>query len=72
MRIGLIIAGVIIAALGIVALSGGLHFKEDKEVLRIGDLSAKTEETHGVPQWAGIAALVIGAVLIGGGAMQKT
>jgi hypothetical protein len=59
------------AALGIAAVSGGIHFKEDKEVLRVGDLSAKTEETRGVPQWLGIAGIVLGAVLVIGGAVRK-
>lgn len=72
MRLGLIIAGVIIAALGIAGITGALHFKQDKEVARIGDLSAKTEETRGVPQWVGIAAIVIGGVLLIGGATRKT
>jgi hypothetical protein len=71
MRIGLIVAGVLIAALGIAAVSGGIHFKEDKEVLRVGDLSAKTEESRGVPQWLGIAGIVLGAVLVIGGAVRK-
>ena len=71
MRIGLIIAGVLIAALGIAAVSGNLHFKQDKEVLRVGDLSAKTEETRGVPQWLGFAGIVIGGILMLGGALNK-
>ena len=71
MRIGLIVCGVILAVLGVASVSGNLHFKQDKEVLRVGDLSAKTEETKGVPQWAGIAALIVGGVLILGGALQK-
>ncbi|HZR33860.1 MAG TPA: hypothetical protein VFA75_00690 [Nevskia sp.] len=72
MRIGLIVAGILIAALSIAAVSGNLHFKQDKEVARIGDLSAKTEETRGVPQWLGVAGIVIGGVLILGGVMRKT
>jgi hypothetical protein len=71
MRIGLIIAGIIVGVLGIASLSGNLHFKQDKEVLRIGDLSAKTEETTSAPQWLGIAGIVIGGVLILGGALKK-
>jgi hypothetical protein len=72
MRIGIIIAGILIAALSIAAVSGGLHYKEDKEVLRVGDLSAKTEETRGVPQWLGMAGILIGAVLVVGGATRRT
>ena len=71
MRLGLIIAGVLVVALGIAGITGALHYKQDKEVVRIGDLSAKTEETHGIPQWLGIAAIVIGGVLVVGGATRK-
>jgi hypothetical protein len=72
MRLGLIIAGVIVAALGIAGITGALHYKQDQEVVRIGDLSAKTEETRGIPQWLGIAAIVVGGVLVAGGAMRRT
>ncbi len=71
MRIGLIVAGVLIAAIGIAGVTGALHFRQEHEVLKVGDFSAKTEETRGVPQWLGIAGVVVGGVLILGGALRK-
>lgn len=71
MRIGLIIAGIIIAALGIAGWTGNLNFNHDKEVLKIGDLSAKVQEEKTVPQWLGGVAVLVGAGLVVVGAMRK-
>ncbi len=71
MRIGLIIAGLLIAALGVGVLMGKLQYTQNKEVLKIGDLSAKVQEQQPAPQWLGIAGLVLGGVLVLGGALRK-
>ena len=71
MRIGLIIAGVLIAAISVAALMGKFQYTQDKEVLKIGDLSAKVQEQQSAPQWLGIAGLVLGGVLVLGGALRK-
>lgn len=71
MRIGLIVAGILIAAFGIAAYLGKLNFNHDKEVLKIGDLSAKVEEEKTVPQWLGGVAVLVGAGLVVVGAMRK-
>ncbi|HEX5123682.1 MAG TPA: hypothetical protein VFV97_10595 [Rhodanobacteraceae bacterium] len=71
MRMGLIIAGIIIAALGIAGWMGELNFNHDKEVLKIGDLSAKVQEEKTVPQWLGGVAVLVGAGLVVVGAMRR-
>jgi len=71
MRTGFIIAGIIIAALGIAGWMGKLNFNHDKEVLKIGDLSAKVQEEKSVPQWLGGIAVLVGAGLVVVGAMRK-
>jgi hypothetical protein len=71
MRTGYIIAGIIIAALGIAGWMGKLNFNHDKEVLKIGDLSAKVQEEKTVPQWLGGVAVLVGAGLVVVGAMRK-
>ena len=71
MRMGLVIAGIIIAALGIAGYMGKLNFNHDKEVLKIGDLSAKVQEEKTVPQWLGGVALLVGAGLVVVGATRK-
>lgn len=72
MRIGLIIAGLLIAALGVGVLMGKLQYTQNKEVLKIGDLSAKVQEQQTAPQWLGFAGLVLGGVLVLGGALRKS
>jgi len=72
MRIGLIIAGLLIAALGVGVLMGKLQYTQNREVLKIGDLSAKVQEQQTAPQWLGFAGLVLGGVLVLGGALRKS
>lgn len=72
MRIGLILAGLILAGLGVGALMGKFQYTENKEVLKVGDVfSAHVQEKQPVPQWAGIAGLVVGGLLVLGGALRK-
>ena len=71
MRIGLIVAGILIAAFGIAGFLGKLNFNHDKEVLKIGDLSAKVQEEKTVPEWLGGVAVLVGAGLILVGAVRK-
>jgi hypothetical protein len=71
MRTGFIIAGILIAALGIAGWMGKLNFNHDKEVLKVGDLSAKVQEEKTVPQWLGGVAVLVGAGLVVVGAMRR-
>ena len=71
MRVGLILAGILIAALGIAGFLGKLNFNHDKEVLKVGDISAKVEEQKTVPQWIGGVAVLVGAGLVVAGAMRR-
>ena len=71
MRAGLIIIGIILLAAGIWVVVGHASYQDTETVLQIG--SAKVTATHdkGVPQWVGIAGIVIGALLTLGGFMKK-
>lgn len=71
MRIGLIVAGIILAAVGIAAFTGQLNFTQDKEVVKIGGLSASVKQEKSVPQWLGGVGLLVGLGLIAAGAMRK-
>jgi len=71
MRIGLIIAGVIIAALGVIALSGKLSVNRDKEVLKVGDLSATVQQEQTLPTWLGGVGVVVGVTLVVVGASRR-
>ncbi|HVV97591.1 MAG TPA: hypothetical protein VHC92_10675 [Rhodanobacteraceae bacterium] len=71
MRIGLIVAGILVAALGIAGFLGKLNFNHDKEVLKVGDLSATVQEEKTVPQWLGGIAILVGAGLVVAGVARK-
>ena len=67
----MLIVGVVLVGLGVAALLGVLDFTQKKEVLRIGGLEASVEERQAIPQWAGIAAIVLGGVLVAGGMSKR-
>ncbi|MEO8010003.1 MAG: hypothetical protein ABI650_00010 [Dokdonella sp.] len=67
----MIIVGILIAALGIGAFTGQLNFTENKEVIKLGDLSASVEKERSVPQWLGGIGVLVGLGLIAAGAMRK-
>jgi len=71
MRIGLILAGLILAGVGIAAFTGQLNFTEDKEVVKIGGLSASVKQERSVPQWIGGLGVLVGLGLVVAGAMRK-
>lgn len=71
MRIGFIIAGIILIAVGAAGFTGNLNFTQDKEVVKVGGLSASVKQDKTVPQWAGGAGVLIGLGLLVAGAMRK-
>lgn len=71
MRLGLIIAGLIIAALGLGVVSGKLEYKKTDTLLQIGELKAQVKHDEAVPQWLGVLALVVGGGLVLAGALRK-
>jgi len=71
MRYGFIIAGLIIAAIGVAAMMGKFEYQKTDTVLQVGDLKANVQHDKTVPQWAGILALVVGGGLVLVGAVKK-
>ncbi len=71
MRYGLIIAGLIVAALGLGAVLGKFEYQKTDTVLQVGDLKANVNHDSAVPQWAGILGLVVGGGLVLAGALRK-
>ncbi|HUH54147.1 MAG TPA: hypothetical protein VLZ32_00235 [Rhodanobacter sp.] len=71
MRMGLIIAGIILLIAGIWVSVGNASYKDTDTVAQIGP--AKIEATHdrAVPQWVGIAGIVVGGLLLVGGIANK-
>ena len=61
------IVGIVLIVLGVAALAyGGFSFTKETHKAEIGPLklSVKEKETVNVPQWAGIASIVAGVVLL--------
>ena len=71
MRIGLILAGVILAAIGLAAFTGNINFTQDKEVVKIGGLSASVKQEKTVPHWLGSIGVLVGLGLVVLGATRK-
>lgn len=71
MRIALIIAGLVLAIGGAAGFMGKLEYTHEKEVAKIGGLSATVNQDRTVPQWLGGLAALVGIGLIAAGAMRK-
>lgn len=71
MRAGLIVVGIILVVAGIWVIAGHAFYQDTDTLVQIG--SAKITATHdkGVPQWVGIAGVVVGGLLAAGGFMTK-
>ena len=67
MRIGLMVAGIILVIAGIWVVAGHASVQNTKTDAKIGSLKIQHTEDHAIPQWAGIAGLVVGGVLLVGG-----
>jgi uncharacterized membrane protein len=62
--------GVALLVAGVLALVyGGFSYTKDTTALKVGpvELSVKQKETVNVPVWAGVAAIAVGALLLGFG-----
>lgn len=62
-----VIAGIALIVIGVAAfIYGGFNYKSQETVLQIGPLkaTAETSKTVPIPQWAGIAAVLAGVVVI--------
>jgi hypothetical protein len=61
----LLIAGLVVAALGAFVLVRGLSYPSHRSMMRLGDIQATVQQDRAVPQWVGIAAVAGGALMIG-------
>lgn len=71
MRGLLIIAGIIIIALGIGSMLGKFNYEQKDAIVKVGGVSLSTTHDKTVPQWAGILGIVVGGALVLGGALKK-
>jgi hypothetical protein len=71
MRIGLIVAGIVLILAGAAAFTGMLDFTQDKQVVKVGPVSASVKEEKTVPQWLGARGVVAGLGLVVAGAVRR-
>jgi drug/metabolite transporter (DMT)-like permease len=63
----LMIGGIVVAVLGVLALTRGISYPSHRSMMRVGGLEASIDEQRDIPVWVGIVAVAGGAVLIGAG-----
>lgn len=67
MRMGLIVVGAVLLVAGIWVVMGNGSYESSNAVLEVGSVSLKATEEKAIPQWLGIAGIVVGALLALGG-----
>ena len=72
MRAGLIVVGIIIAALGLWVALGKFMYNDTQTKAQIGPLKVQATEQKSVPEALGYLGIVVGAGLIIAGAMRKS
>lgn len=69
MRQILIIVGLVLLVAGIWVVAGNGSYQNTETVVKIGSTALKATHDEAIPQWLGIAGIVVGAVLTLGGFM---
>jgi hypothetical protein len=67
------LVGIVLIVLGGLGLAyGGFSYTKDTTVVKVGPLevSAKQKETVNIPLWAGVAAIVAGALVLVAGSRK--
>lgn len=72
MKAGSIIAGAVIAAIGIAILLGKFSFTERESVFKAGPINVEADKQKTVPEWGGILAVVVGGALVLVGVTRKS
>jgi hypothetical protein len=71
MRAGLLIAGIILLIAGIWVTVGNGSYKQTDTLAQLGPAKIEATHTKAVPQWLGIAGIVVGGLLVVGGIASK-
>ncbi len=67
MRIVLVIIGVILLAAGIWVVAGQGSYQSTDTVAKVGSVSLKASHDKPIPEWLGIAGIVVGGLILIGG-----
>ncbi|HZP65570.1 MAG TPA: hypothetical protein VFB32_04620 [Rudaea sp.] len=71
MRTALVVIGLVLLFGGGAAFFGVVQYPHDKEVVKIGNLSASVSQERTVPQWIGGVAALVGIGLIAAGTTRR-
>lgn len=71
MRFALIVVGLVLLVAGLWVVFGHASYQDTDTLLQIGSAKITATREKGVPQWIGIAGIVVGALLAVGGFMRK-
>lgn len=71
MRIGLFVVGIIFIIAGIWVTIGGGSFQTTHTDAKLGPVKIQHQESQAIPQWIGIAGIVVGGLLVVGGFASK-
>jgi uncharacterized membrane protein YphA (DoxX/SURF4 family) len=64
MRIVLLVIGIILVVAGIWVIAGHGSYSSTDTVVSVGSAALKATHEKSIPQWAGIAGIVVGGVLV--------
>lgn len=67
----IVIAGLVLCALGAFVLLQGFSFGSRSNMMKVGDVQVSVQERHSVPQWAGAIIVAGGLILVGSGALGR-
>jgi hypothetical protein len=65
------IIGAVLAAAGLFMVIKGVTYTREESVFKLGELEAKVQREHSIPQWIGGAAFGAGVVLVGFGVTRR-
>lgn len=71
MRTGLIVSGIVLLAAGIWVAIGNGSYRQTDTLVQLGTARITATHEKPVPPWLGIAAIVLGGVLVIGGLARK-
>lgn len=67
MRQIVIVVGLVLLVAGVWVVAGNGSYQSTETVVKIGSTAIKATHDEAIPQWVGIAGIVVGAVLALGG-----